>query len=73
MNFDLIAVRIPLTHTADGDIATHFPGASVLQTFPGARDVLFLLLPVFSHSKVRKLAVKKSELVGYVRDIQCND
>ena len=34
MEFDLIAVRIPLTHTAAGDVAAQLAGALVLQTFP---------------------------------------
>ena len=34
MEFDLIAFRIPLTHTAAGDVAAQLAGALVLQTFP---------------------------------------
>ena len=73
MNFDLIAVRIPLTHTAAGDIATQLPGVSlqyckrpqVLETFPSYASGLFTLKGEETVGK------KKSELVGYVRDTQC--
>ena len=34
MEFDLIAVRISLTHTAAGGVAAQLAGALVLQTFP---------------------------------------
>ena len=40
MEFDLIAFRIPLTHTAAGDVAAQLAGALVLQTSPHVLETL---------------------------------
>ena len=71
MEFDLIAFRIPLTHTAAGGVAAQLAGALVLQTFPHVLETFPSYASGHFTMKGEETGGKKSELVGYVPDIQC--
>ena len=67
-----MAVRIPLTHAAVGDVAAQLTGALVLQTFPHVLETFpSCASGLFTLKGEETVGKKKSELVGYVRDTQC--